>query len=231
MRIIGVDFHVRQQTIAMFDTETKELVKKTLKREGEQVREFYSALPRPVQVGIEATGSRYWFLDLLEELRIDRQLGHPAAIRAAEPRKQKFDGRDALLLLHLQIENRFSSIWVPSRELRDLHVLLRHRHQWVAYADQGTKRTASHRRESRLTARTVAVEPNRPTRDRVVAVSAACSPSTKRIADLVLHVEHEDRRARRAGEGPSAAAFRGQAVDEPSGSWTCHGVGDGRVFR
>jgi transposase len=131
MRIIGVDFHVRQQTIAMFDTETKELVKKTLKHEGEQVREFYSALPRPVQVGIEATGSMYWFLDLLEELRIDRQVGHPAAIRAAEPRKQKYDGRDALLLLRLQIENRFPSIWVPSRELRDLHALLRHRHQWV----------------------------------------------------------------------------------------------------
>jgi transposase len=131
MRIIGVDFHVRQQTIAMFDTETKELVKKTLKHEGEQVREFYSALPRPVQVGIEATGSMYWFLDLLEELRIDREVGHPAAIRAAEPRKQKYDGRDALLLLRLQIENRFPSIWVPSRELRDLHALLRHRHQWV----------------------------------------------------------------------------------------------------
>lgn len=131
MRIIGVDFHVRQQTIAMFDTETKELVKKTLKHEGEEVREFYSALPRPVQVGIEATGSMYWFLELMEELGIDRQVGHPAAIRAAEPRKQKYDGRDALLLLRLQLENRFPSIGVPSKELRDLRELLRHRHQWV----------------------------------------------------------------------------------------------------
>ena len=131
MQIIGVDFHIRQQTIAMFDTETKELVKKTLKHDGAEVREFYSALPRPVQVGIEATGSMYWFLDLLEELRIDRQVGHPAAIRAAEPRKQKYDGRDALLLLRLQIENRFPAVWIPSKELRDLHALLRHRHQWV----------------------------------------------------------------------------------------------------
>lgn len=73
----------------------------------------------------------YWFLELMEELGIDRQVGHPAAIRAAEPRKQKYDGRDALLLLRLQIENRFPSIWVPSKELRDLHALLRHRHQWV----------------------------------------------------------------------------------------------------
>ena len=131
MRIIGVDLHVRQQSIAMLNTETGELVEKTLEHEGEQVREFYSTLPRPVQVGIEASGSMYWFLELLEELGIECQVGHPAKVRAAEPRKQKHDRRDALLLLQLQTENRFPSIWVPSRELRDLRALLRHRHQWV----------------------------------------------------------------------------------------------------
>jgi hypothetical protein len=31
-----------------------------------------------VRVGIEATGSMHWFLELLEELRIERQVGHPA---------------------------------------------------------------------------------------------------------------------------------------------------------
>lgn len=131
MRIIGVDLHARQQTIAMFDTETKELVEKTLEHEGDKVREFYSALPGPVQVGIEATGSMHWFLELVEELGIARQVGHPAEIRAAEPRKQKHDRRDAALLLQLQIENRFPSIWMPSVELRDLRALLTHRHQWV----------------------------------------------------------------------------------------------------
>src|SRR3989475_4512375 len=73
----------------------------------------------------------HWFLELLEELGIERQVGHPAEIRAAEPRKQKHDRRDAALLLKLQVENRFPSIWVPSTELRDLRALLRHRHQWV----------------------------------------------------------------------------------------------------
>ena len=56
MRMIGVDLHTRQQTIAMLDPETGELVEKTLKHEGETVREFYAALPRPVLVGIEANG-------------------------------------------------------------------------------------------------------------------------------------------------------------------------------
>jgi hypothetical protein len=51
MRIIGCDLHTRQETMAMLDTETGEVVEKTLQHEGEKVREFYSALPRPVQVG------------------------------------------------------------------------------------------------------------------------------------------------------------------------------------
>ena len=131
MQIIGVDLHTRQQTIAMLDTETGELVEKTLQHEGDEVREFYSALTGPVQVGLEASGSMHWFLRLLEELGIEYRVGHPAAIRKAETRKQKNDRRDAALLLKLLVEKRFPSISMPSSELRDLRTSLRHCHQWV----------------------------------------------------------------------------------------------------
>src|SRR5215470_19123468 len=115
----------------MLDTETGEVVNTTLKHEGNHVREFYSSLARPARVGIEATGSMQWFLNLMEELGIECLVGHPTEIRAAEPRKQKHDRRDADLLLKLLMENRFPSIWMPSKELRDLRALLWHRHQWV----------------------------------------------------------------------------------------------------
>jgi transposase len=131
MRIIGCDLHSRQQTLAMLDTTTGEVVKTTLKHEENIVREFYSTLPRPVRVGIEATGSMQWFVNLMEELGIECLVGHPAEIRAAEPRKQKHDRRDADLILTLLAENRFPAIWLPSRELQDIGALLRHRHQWV----------------------------------------------------------------------------------------------------
>jgi len=131
MKIIGVDLHTRQQTIAMLDDQTGELLEKELQHEGEQVREFYSALPKPVLVGLEATGSMHWFLRLLEELGIEFRVGHPAKIRAAEPRKQKNDRRDARLLLTLLAEKRFPAIWMPSCEQRDLQILLRHRDQLV----------------------------------------------------------------------------------------------------
>jgi transposase len=115
----------------MLDTDTGELVEKTLEHEGEGMRKFYSALPSPVLVGIEATGSMQWFLQRMEELGMECRVGHPAKIRKAETRKQKHDRRDARLLLQLLTENRFPTIWMPSTEQRDLRTLLRHRHQWV----------------------------------------------------------------------------------------------------
>ena len=131
MKIIGCDLHAAQQTIAMLDRETGEVVERTLPHDGDTVRAFYAALPPPVVVGLEATGSMGWFLQLLDELGITYHVGHPATIRKAETRKQKHDRRDAALLLRLLTENRFPAIWIPSTELRDLRALLLHRHQWV----------------------------------------------------------------------------------------------------
>jgi transposase len=115
----------------MLDCESGEVVERTLKHEGTTIREFYAGLPRPVVVGIEATGSMGWFLRLMAELEITCHVGHPATIRRAETRRQKHDRRDAALLLELLTQDRFPSIWMPSTELGDLRALLLHRHQWV----------------------------------------------------------------------------------------------------
>jgi transposase len=131
MKIIGCDLHAAQQSIAMVDCDTGEITRKTLKHEGDTVREFYRGLAGPAVVGIEATGSMPWFLSLMEELGIACRVGHPAAVRKAETRRQKHDRRDAELLMQLLIDQRFPTIWMPSSDLRDLRTLLLHRHHWV----------------------------------------------------------------------------------------------------
>ena len=45
MKIIGVDLHARQQTIAMLDTDTGAFVKKTLQPDGEELRKFTLDFP------------------------------------------------------------------------------------------------------------------------------------------------------------------------------------------
>ena len=75
MRIIGCDLHAAQQTIAMLNRETGEIVERTLLHEGTTVRDFYADLPPPIVVGIEATGSMGWFLRLMEELDVTCHVG------------------------------------------------------------------------------------------------------------------------------------------------------------
>ena len=43
MKIVGCDLHARQQSIALLDTETGELLERTLEHEADQVREFTPA--------------------------------------------------------------------------------------------------------------------------------------------------------------------------------------------
>ncbi len=99
--IIGCDLHTRYQQIAMLDTETGELVERRLEHENGEARAFYPALPKPVRVGIEATGYTHWFEGLLAELGHELWIGDAAKIRAAVVRKQKTDARDAAHLLEL----------------------------------------------------------------------------------------------------------------------------------
>lgn len=113
MRIIGCDLHAAQQTIAILDHQTGEVVERTLKHEGTTVREFYGALPRPIVVGIEATGSMGWFLEMMTELGITCRVGDPAKIRKVETLRQKHDRRDATLLLTLLAEERFPESGCP----------------------------------------------------------------------------------------------------------------------
>src|SRR5882672_1146337 len=72
MIIIGCDFHTRYQQIAMMDTETGELVERRLEHENGEARAFYASLPKPVVVGMEATGYAQWFERMLVEKRFPR---------------------------------------------------------------------------------------------------------------------------------------------------------------
>jgi transposase len=127
MMIIGCDFHTRQQHIAMLDTETGELVEQRLEHANGEARKFYEGLPKPVRVGIEATGYTRWFERLLAELGHELWVGDAAAIRASVVRKQKNDRRDAAHILNLLVENRFPRQWMPTPAEQDLRQLVLHR--------------------------------------------------------------------------------------------------------
>ena len=133
MWIIGCDYHPRFQQIAFVNTEGGECGQRRLEHV-EEAEQFYRSLAgQAVRVGVEASGPMRWFERLLAELGQELWIGNPAAIRAAEPRKQKTDARDAELLLRLLLDGGFEKlrIWVPSAEEREVRQLVLHRHRLV----------------------------------------------------------------------------------------------------
>jgi len=127
MMIIGCDFHPRFQQIAFLDQDTGEYGERRLNHPQEAV-EFYRRLSGlPVRIGMEATGNYFWFHRLAEELGHELLLGDAARIRAAAPRKQKTDKRDARHILDLLLTDKFPRVWQPNAANQDLRVLLVHR--------------------------------------------------------------------------------------------------------
>src|SRR5215468_136426 len=127
MTLVGCDLHSRTQQVAVLDTDTGEVLEQELLHEGDAVERFYRALPRPVTVGIEATGYALWFHALMQKLEHTLLVGEAAKIRAMVVRKTKTDRRDAQHLLDLLKHERFPIVWMPDPTTRDLRALIAHR--------------------------------------------------------------------------------------------------------
>jgi transposase len=64
---------------------------------------------------------------LLDEQGHEFLLGDATTIRAACPRRQKTDKRDARHILNLLVEDRFPAVWQPPVENHQVRQLLLHR--------------------------------------------------------------------------------------------------------
>ena len=62
---IGFDFQARSQTVAWLDTSNGEIQTRTLHHQQDDVRSFYTQFAVEVTIGIEASGDRTWFEELL----------------------------------------------------------------------------------------------------------------------------------------------------------------------
>lgn len=123
---VGVDFHVKSQTVGWIDTSDGEIHERTLNhQQQEEVAAFHDQWTTPVTVGIEALGYTGWFHLLLEQRGHRLLVGDAYAIRQFAPRRQKNDRRDAELILDLLRRGDFPVVHRPSvagREVLDLRL-------------------------------------------------------------------------------------------------------------
>ncbi|MGH9578723.1 MAG: IS110 family transposase, partial [Terriglobales bacterium] len=128
---VGVDFHVKTQTVCWMDTADGEMHQHTLDHQREDVARFYRQWTAPVTIGVEASGYAQWFHRLVQEQGHRLLVGDAHAIRQFARRRQKNDRRDAALLLDLLVHGDFPAVHVPGPASREVLDLLHHRERLV----------------------------------------------------------------------------------------------------
>ena len=137
---IGVDFHPHQQTVAWCDTQTGETRTFDMVHDTHEVRRFYSSLPEPAIIGIEASARAVWFENMLFETGHKLFVGNPVLIRKRAVSRHKNDRRDAELILELLMRDEFPAIWRRRPESESVLDILRLRQSLVRQRTQGYNR-------------------------------------------------------------------------------------------
>lgn len=133
---IGVDFHPHRQTVAWCDTGTGETRTVELMHDLERVHQFYSSLPEPAIIGIEASVRAGWFENMLFESGHKLVVGNPVLIRKRATSRHKNDRRDAELILELLLRDEFPALWRRPPESSQILEILRLRSSLVRQRTQ-----------------------------------------------------------------------------------------------
>src|SRR5215467_7895577 len=127
---VGIDLDKRSSPIAVL-TEEGEFVQPRLTNEAGGFEKFFAQLPPQTPIAIEASGTWWWLVDLLEHLGHRPILSNPKqtkAIAAARLKNDRVDAQRLALLLRGGDPHRGQQVPADLREAREL---VRHRIQLV----------------------------------------------------------------------------------------------------
>ena len=129
---IGVDFHPYEQSVAYCDDQDGEIsFRRFLHSDKQMLVGFYRKCGRDAVIGVEATGSLWWFEKMLAEGGQKLDIGDPRMIRRAALSRHKNDFRDAETILDLLMRGQFPAIVPRSEESREVLDLLNYRQSLV----------------------------------------------------------------------------------------------------
>lgn len=123
---VGVDLHKRMSQIAVL-AEDGELRQHRFPNDPARLETFFADLPVQTPVAIEASGTWWWLVDLLERLGHLPVLSHPKETKAIASARLKNDKVDAARLALLLRGELLPTVWIPPIALREARELVRHR--------------------------------------------------------------------------------------------------------
>jgi transposase len=125
---VGVDLDKRSSQIAIVG-EDGNISQQRLANDAVGLAKFFAQLPAQTPIATEASGTWWWFVDLLEQLGHRPVLSNPKQTKAIAAARLKNDRVDAERLALLLRGDLLPTVWIPPAALREARELIRHRIQ------------------------------------------------------------------------------------------------------
>jgi transposase len=126
-KYIGCDLHKKYAVFVAMDEKGQQEPPVKIATDQLELKEYLRTLEPGTPISVEAGGSWYWFVDLLEEYRLDVRLTNATESKKLLPGRNKTDNRDAGGHARLLLNGTLPEVWIPPAGLRDFRGLLRTR--------------------------------------------------------------------------------------------------------
>jgi len=132
----GIDLHKKYSVVSIIDEKDEIIQQKKILNDNAELKNFFDAIPNPLEIGIEATFNSYWFNDLIETEKRKVYIGNARQIKAIGAGAAKTDKIDAHILARLVRSQMFPKIIKPTEadiikkeEVRSRYFLVKLRSQ------------------------------------------------------------------------------------------------------
>jgi len=124
--VVGLDMHLKKTEGVVMAMDGTIVKRERFETSKENLRNFLRGLPPGTKVALESVGFCWPWIDFIESLGYEPLLANPIKVKS-RAEDVKTDKADSELLAHLLRMDWLPTVYVPSKELRALRNLLRHR--------------------------------------------------------------------------------------------------------
>lgn len=125
MYYVGVDLHKEQSWFYVMDDKGTRVISKSIANKPDVLKNFFSTIPTPFTIAVEATYNWYFFVDIAEQYAERVFLANSYELKAFAKRHKKTDMIDARLIADVLRKGFLPAVFIPDKATRALRELLR----------------------------------------------------------------------------------------------------------
>lgn len=124
MHYVGVDLHKEQSWFYVMDDKGNRALSKSIANKPDALKSFFSTIPTPFTLAVEATYNWYFFIDIAEQYAKQVFLANSYELKAFAKRHKKTDMIDARLIADVLRKGFLPAVFIPDKATRALKELL-----------------------------------------------------------------------------------------------------------